>query len=225
MLYLYKWKQVAYDCQCGHMRPWAPHLRLPLTKLVREEIHKRQASKQCEMVKKTVKKDPATGSQKNTSVEVSVVQIEIQMCQHPVQCIWPCCQLDQTFRSGGAHMRSSAAYPLQFGRFVAKETYPSYGYPIAVSDWQKTVNKFMMSLCGRYSSHTHTPCLPKAPSGFLPEVDELRIARHHSRTCRPSSRVASEIPDCNCLGSPCIYLYTSLMCFAQRFLFKDTGMR
>ena len=64
MLYLYKWKQVAYDCQCGHMRPWAPHLRLPLTKLVREEIHKRQASKQCEMVKKTVKKDPATGSQK-----------------------------------------------------------------------------------------------------------------------------------------------------------------
>ena len=64
MLYLYKWKQVAYDCQCGHMRPWAPHLRLPLTKLVREEIHKRQASKQCEMVKKTVKKDPATGTQK-----------------------------------------------------------------------------------------------------------------------------------------------------------------
>ena len=58
---------------------------------------------------------------KNTSVEVSVVHIETQICQDAARCIWLGCQLDLTFRSGGAHMHSSAAYPLPFGHFVANE--------------------------------------------------------------------------------------------------------
>ena len=112
---------ISIDCHCGHTRPWAPHLRLPLTKQVRAEIHKRQASNQCEMVKKTLKKDPATGSQKTQvsksqwyTLKSKCVSILFKAFDHAVNLI-------RQFRSGGAHMRSSAAYPFPFGRFVAKE--------------------------------------------------------------------------------------------------------
>ena len=106
--------------RCGYVRPWAPHLRLPLTKKVREEIQNRQASNRCEMVKKTVKKDPANGSQK-TQVSKSQLYIEIQIFRHEAYCLIHLTLLSTCFRSGGAHMRSSAAYPVPFGRFVAKE--------------------------------------------------------------------------------------------------------
>ena len=133
MLYLYKWKQVAYDCQCGHMRPWAPHLRLPLTKLVREEIHKRQASKQCEMVKKTVKKDPATGSQKTQVSKSQWYKLKFKCVSILFNAFDLAVNLTRHLGQVGPHAFFSCL-SIAIRAVCCKRTYPSYGYPIAVSD-------------------------------------------------------------------------------------------
>ena len=115
------------------------------------------------------------------------------MC-HYVHCIWPLFWYDFATRSGGAQMRSSAAYPLSFGRLLLKSIWMLW-IPDCICLHVKRLGHHIVSANVFGDGTNSTPrLLFKAPAGSL---KKLRTAAHHSQTCKASSRVASEIPVCN----------------------------